>query len=116
MRPVVIDDENHFDGQTHAYAEYRVFSGLATENASLEQAVVVLTRGVGTDGSREPGATCTIHVTTATGVTLETGATEHHPYAAIDKAAALIIAALRTHGLADLTGVGTGREPTRDSA
>jgi hypothetical protein len=116
MRPVVIDDENQFDGQTHAYAEYRVFSGLTTEHASLAQAVVVLTRAAAADDTHEPGVTCTIHVTTASGVTLETGATEHHPYAAIDTAAALTSAALRAHWLEHLAGVGASREPTRESA
>lgn len=96
MRPVVRDAGDQFDRQTHAYAEYRVFSGLAAERVALVSAVVTLNRSTCGNGSTT-SALCWITVATVDGETFQEQAAEAHPYAAIDRATALITAAIRAH-------------------
>jgi hypothetical protein len=95
MQPIVRDAGEQFDRQTHAYAEYRVFSGLAAERVPLASAVVTLARSRGDAGAS--GAQCRIKVATVDGETFDAKADEGHPYAAIDRAMALVTAAIRAH-------------------
>ena len=96
MRPIVRDAGEQFDRQTHAYAEYRVFSGLAAERVPLVSAIVTLDRCTGGNGGAM-SALCRITVATGDGETFQGSASEAHPYAAIDRATALIAAAVRAH-------------------
>jgi ribosome-associated translation inhibitor RaiA len=95
MQMTVRDEEKQFDRQTHAYAEYRVFSALAGDGSSHRSVTVTLTRMDGT-GSRYP-VQCTVAVTMSSGDVVKVHALERHPYAAIDRAAALIGKAVRRH-------------------
>lgn len=88
MQLTVRDEEKQFDRQTHAYAEYRVFSTLASDGSSHRAVTVTLTRMDGT-GSRYP-VQCTVAVTMSCGDVARVRAPARHPYAAIDRAAALI--------------------------
>ena len=91
MQPVVCADENHFDRQTRAYAEFRVFSQLTAERGSVASAVVTLQQS----GTREREISCRIIAVTSNGDTVEATASGSHPYAAIDGAVADIAHALR---------------------
>ena len=86
MQPVVRADESHFDRQTQAYAEFRLFS---------RSAVVTLSRP---DTIGDDHTVCWITVVTSTGETLHVTASEPYPYAAIDRAVAGIASALRSRG------------------
>ena len=44
MHPVVRDDANQFDRQTHAYAEFRLFTRFAAESGAVADAILVLHR------------------------------------------------------------------------
>ncbi len=90
MQPVVRDDAKQFDPQTHAYAEFRLFSRLAAERTSVSSAVVTLHRA-------DTHTVCWITVVTADGETLHATASERHPYAAIDRAVADVATAIRLH-------------------
>jgi len=99
MQPVVRDDANQFDRQTHAYAEFRLFTRFAAESGAVADAIVVLHRADVT-GAGDPRTTCRITILTVDGATLAVTASEAHPYAAIDRAVAEIADALRSrrHG------------------
>jgi ribosome-associated translation inhibitor RaiA len=87
MRPIVRDAANEFDRQTHAYAEFRLFSRLAAERVSVASAVVTLRRAeVAASGPAR--TTCWITVVTSDGTPVHAKASEPHPYAAIDRAVA----------------------------
>ena len=95
MQMTVRDEEKQFDRQTHAYAEYRVFSTLASGGSSHRSVIVTLTRMDG-NGSRHP-VQCTVAVIMSSGDVAKVHALERHPYAAIDRAAALIGKAVHRH-------------------
>jgi hypothetical protein len=99
MRIVICDGENCFDDQTHAYAEYRVFSSLAGETTSIRTVLVTLAGARGAAPAPPEGgrAACSVAVTTTGGRRAEVRAVAAHPYAAIDRAAGLIRRALRRH-------------------
>jgi hypothetical protein len=94
MRPTVHDPRCQFDRQTRAYAEYRVFFGLTTAPAGTTAVTVTLAREASHAGGGQD-AVCILRLTTCTGDQLETHATAHHPYAAIDRATELMLAALQ---------------------
>ena len=89
MRIDVHDAGNHFDNQTRAYAEYRVFSSLAT--------LADIVRDVGVDLARaaDPEQTSTAHDTFAcrvsvrlrSGRLMDVVTRAQHAYQAIDRAA-----------------------------
>lgn len=70
MRPIIRDYAAHFDPQTHAYAEYRVFSSLAARYACVIGIVVELAHHG--RGSRTV-VSCTIVITIAGGEILRAG-------------------------------------------
>ncbi len=96
MRTTVQDEGRHFDRQTHAYAEYRVFSKLiGTDGVEGDVTVTVALKRL--DGD-EPGASlvrCEIAVAQRSSEVARVQALGPHPYAAIDRAAALIGEAVR---------------------
>jgi ribosome-associated translation inhibitor RaiA len=94
MQPVVRDDASHFDRQTRAYAEFRVFSRLAAERGAVASAVVTLRRVEGPSVG-DTRTRCRITIVTADGATLDVTASEPHPYAAIDGAVARVEGVLR---------------------
>ena len=96
MRTTVQDEGRHFDRQTHAYAEYRVFSRLMGA-AGVEGDVTVLVALKRLDGDA-PGAPlvrCEIAVAQRASEVARVQALGPHPYAAIDRAAVLIGEAVR---------------------
>jgi hypothetical protein len=88
MRVTVRDQRHQFNPQTHAYAEYRAFSGLIGYDSPLD-VTVSLTRGPAR-GREDGRVVCTIAVTLASGETAEVRAVARHPHAAIDKAVSLL--------------------------
>lgn len=94
MRTTVLDEGKHFDRQTHAYAEYRVFATLAGDGSSPRDVTITLTRMEAYDSSGSP-VVCTVAVTTACGELTQVHALERHAYGAIDRAAELIAKAVR---------------------
>ena len=95
MRTTVLDEGRHFDRQTHAYAEYRVFSALARDECGSRLEVTVTLARLDANGSADERILCAIAVSTDCGRPSKVRALERHPYPAIDRAAALIARALR---------------------
>lgn len=85
MRIEVRDHQQRFDDQTHAYAEYRVFSSLARLSDSLRSATITLTSEE--QGGAGGGIVCTVAVTGGADSSAEVSARGRHPYEAIDRAA-----------------------------
>lgn len=91
MRLVVRDERNEFNRQTHAYAEYRVFSSLADVAPPVEDVIVTLARCRRDERDGESGqAVCTIAIRTGSGELAAAEAVAGHVHAAIDRAASLI--------------------------
>lgn len=89
MRLTIHDEREDFTRQTHAYAEYRAFSGLADREAPIEDVTVTLARRGG--GEADIGSVvCTIAVTLGTGEGAAVRAVAGHAYAAIDNAVSLM--------------------------
>lgn len=88
MRLTIRDESRHFDQQTHAYAEYRAFSTLAGHDRRFDEVTVDLTGAE--DGRPERRVVCRIAVTMRSGEAAEFRAAARHPYAAIDRALALV--------------------------
>ncbi|HEX6974801.1 MAG TPA: HPF/RaiA family ribosome-associated protein [Vicinamibacterales bacterium] len=83
MQLTVRDDHQDFNRQTHAYAEYRAFAGLAGHPAPITGVTVTLERGTG-------AMRCAVSLTLQSGEVLGTEASGPHIYAAIDRAVALL--------------------------
>lgn len=92
VRTTIKDEGGHFARQTHAYAEYRVFSQLVAAG-SQGDVTVALTRLEG-DGL-EPQVRCEIAVNVRAREVARVRAVGPHPHAAIDQAAALVGEAVR---------------------
>lgn len=83
VRIAVTGAGDDIDGQTRAYAEYRLFSQLAAARDRIDHALVVLRAG-GAQGA----ARCAITLTLRTGGLLSADARAAHIYDAIDRAVA----------------------------
>jgi ribosome-associated translation inhibitor RaiA len=83
MHFTVRDDRQDFNRQTHAYAEYRAFAGLAGHREPIAGVTVTLERDAGT-------MRCAVALTLRSGDVLGTEATGPHIYAAIDRAVAML--------------------------
>ena len=91
MRLTVRDERRQFNRQTHAYAEYRAFSGSLGTGVPVEEVTVTLIRRSANDAARDEGrVVCTIAVTVASGDVVEARAVARHAYAAIDRAVSVI--------------------------
>ena len=90
MRLTILDERQDFTRQTHAYAEYRAFSGLADREAPIEDVTVTLARREADAAGTGDSVVCTIAVTLGTGEGAAVRAVAGHPYAAIDNAVSLI--------------------------
>jgi|GEM_PF-4584544 len=88
MRLIVVDEHHHFSQQTHAYAEYRAFSGLAGTDDRARAVTVTLERRHAADA--EGSVICTVTVMTGGGEAREVRAIGQHACAAIDRAVSLI--------------------------
>jgi hypothetical protein len=88
MRLIVVDEHKHFSQQTHAYAEYRAFSGLAGTDDRARAITITLERRDVADA--EGSVVCTVAVTTSAGEGAEVRAIGRHACAAIDRAVSLI--------------------------
>ena len=91
MRVIVHDERNEFNRQTHAYAEYRAFSGLVGKDADVADVTVDLTQPP-RDEDKEDNRTvvCTIAVRMTSGEIERARAMARHACAAIDRAVSLI--------------------------
>jgi ribosome-associated translation inhibitor RaiA len=94
MQPIVRADEKHFDRQTHAYAEFRLFSRLGADRGVVASVMMLERSGTTTDSR----TLCRITVMTSDGETLRIDASEPHPYAAIDRAVDDVARVLRWRG------------------
>ena len=98
MQVTVRDARRYFNRQTHAYAEYRAFSRLASDGRAIERVAIALARvevarrrAAQDDGAPEAGSVlCQITVELAGDARIEVQAIAPHPHAAIDRAVALI--------------------------
>lgn len=90
MRLTILDERQDFTRQTHAYAEYRAFAGLADREAPIEDVTVTLARRAGDEADTGGSVACTIAVTLGTGEGAAVRAIAGHAYAAIDNAVSLI--------------------------
>ena len=90
MRLTILDERQDFTRQTHAYAEYRAFSGLADREAPIEDVTVTLARRGAADADTGDSVVCTIAVTLGTGEGAAVRAVAGHAYAAIDNAVSLM--------------------------
>ena len=90
MRLTILDEPQDFTRQTHAYAEYRAFSGLADREAPIEDVTVTLARREADEADTGDSVVCTIAVTLGTGEGAAVRAVAGHAYAAIDNAVSLI--------------------------
>jgi hypothetical protein len=94
MRTTVRDAGRQFDRQTHAYAEYRMFSRLTQHpDWSAGEAQISLAR---IESGRAPAGAvlCTVALTRTGDAAVRVHALGRHAYAAIDRAAALLARAL----------------------
>ena len=80
MRLIVVDEHKHFSQQTHAYAEYRAFSGLAGTDDRARAITITLERRDAADA--EGRVVCTVAVTTGAGEAAEVRAIGRHACAA----------------------------------
>jgi hypothetical protein len=92
MRIEVIEISRTFGRQTRAYAEYRIFSGLAMFGEVVRGATVSLA-----PGGRDHSVTCSVLVALDAGRPVEVSARGRHAYDAINRAADRLGAALRRH-------------------
>jgi hypothetical protein len=90
MRLTILDERQDFTRQTHAYAEYRAFSGLADRETPIEDVTVTLARREAAETATGDAVVCTIAVTLGTGEGAAVRAVAGHAYAAIDNAVSLI--------------------------
>jgi hypothetical protein len=116
MRPTVHDPRFQFDRQTRAYAEYRVFSALTPAAAGTTSISITLGREHDDAATHGAPAACLVRLIADNGEVLETRAAAHHPYAAIDRATELMLAALqdraaRVRALVSDTCAGGRAEP-----
>ena len=81
LRIAVTGLGDEVDGQTRAYAEYRLFSRLAAAREPVDHALIVL-RGGGAQGA----ARCAITLTLCSGGLRSADARASHIYDAIDRA------------------------------
>lgn len=89
MRIDVHDPGSHFDDQTRAYAEYRVFSTLANLADVVQGVGVDLVRtadAVETSTARDVFA-CSVSIRLRSGREVDVASHGQHPYEAIDRAA-----------------------------
>lgn len=101
MRIDVRDMGDHFDDQTRAYAEYRVFSTLVTLGDVVHTVGVGLARAadaVDPSTSREVFA-CSVSIRLHSGHQMDVASHAQHPYEAIDRAAHRIAAVVHAHAL-----------------
>jgi hypothetical protein len=102
MRIDVHDSGHHFDDQTRAYAEYRVFSTLAAFGDVVHKVGVGLARAadaVEPSTSREVFA-CSVSIRLHSGHQMDVASHAEHPYEAIDRAARGVAAVVHAHALA----------------
>jgi hypothetical protein len=92
MRIEVTEISRTFGRQTRAYAEYRIFSGLATFGDVVRGATVSLA-----PGGRDQSVMCSVRVALDTGLPVEVSARGRHAYDAINRAADRLGPALRRH-------------------
>jgi ribosome-associated translation inhibitor RaiA len=91
MRLIVQDEQNEFSRQTHAYAEYRAFSGLVGHDADVADVTVELRRPAGENERHDDErVVCTITVRMTSGEIERALAVTRHAYAAIDRAVSLL--------------------------
>ena len=90
MRLTILDERQDFTRQTHAYAEYRAFSGLADREAPIEDVTVTLARRGADAADTGDAVVCTVAVTLGTGEGAAVRAVAGHAYAAIDNAVSLM--------------------------
>jgi ribosome-associated translation inhibitor RaiA len=110
MKIEVQDTHRHFDEQTRAYAEYRMFSALAAHGNAVDAVDVELTRAGGR-GSAETGEpfACRVAIRLRSGSAVEVTARAAHPYEAIERAARRITTGARTmFGVVETTAARTG--------
>jgi ribosome-associated translation inhibitor RaiA len=89
MRIDVHDPGSHFDDQTRAYAEYRVFSILANLADVVQRVGVDLARtadAAETSTVRDAFA-CSVSIRLRSGLEVDVASYGQHPYEAIDRAA-----------------------------
>jgi hypothetical protein len=95
MKIAVTDISRRFGRQTRAYAEYRIFSGLATFGDVVRGATVSLA-----PGARDHSVVCSVLVALDTGLPVEVSARGRHAYDAINRVADRLGPALRRHAAA----------------
>lgn len=99
MRIDVHGTGHHFDDQTRAYAEYRVFSTLAPLADVVEQVGISLVRAAAareTSTARDVYA-CSVSITLRSGRQLGVASLARHAYMAIDCAARDIATVANAH-------------------
>jgi ribosome-associated translation inhibitor RaiA len=90
MQLIVKDERGDFGPQTHAYAEYRAFSGLVICDGPAEAVTVTLARRAADAAEDEGTVVCTIRAEMASGEVVKARAVARHAYAAIDGAVSLV--------------------------
>ena len=90
MKIEVTDISRTFGRQTRAYAEFRIFSSLASFSHVVRDVTVSLT-----SGTRSRTVMCTVRVGLDTGVPVQVTARGRHAYDAINRVADLLGPALR---------------------
>lgn len=101
MRIDVHDSGNHFDDQTRAYAEYRVFSTLANLGDVVQEVGVDLARtgdAAETPTVRDAFA-CSVSIRLRSGREVDVASHGQHPYEAIDRAARQVATVLSSREL-----------------
>jgi hypothetical protein len=98
MKIDVHDAGNHFDHQTRAYAEYRVFSTLAALSDVVHEVGVGLARA---DAARPSSSAdvfvCRVSIRLRTGEHMDVASHARHPYQAIDRAARQLATVVGSH-------------------
>ena len=94
MKIAVTEIGRTFGRQTHAYAEYRMFSSLARFSALVRDVRVSLVPSA--VGRRS--VVCRVSVSAERGVRIRVAGRGRHPYDAINRAAEQLRDALRRHG------------------
>ena len=99
MRIDVHGTGHHFDDQTRAYAEYRVFSTLAPLADVVEQVGIGLVRAAaaGEPATARDVFACSVSITLRSGRQLGVASHARHPYKAIDCAARQIATVANAH-------------------
>jgi ribosome-associated translation inhibitor RaiA len=96
MRIDVHDTGNQFDEQTRAYAEYRVFSTLATLADSVHEIGVGLARAADAASTPRDVVVCSVSIRLRSGRQMDVASHAQHPYEAIDRAARQIATVLNS--------------------